>query len=426
MQVAGRVALSQDELSQIEMPAALAERGAFADILERLLATPLLQHTSVGYRFVHRLIGERLVAEELQTIGPVEEALNVVAPQATEVIRGLNRAWAVPTVLAAVDSRDWRTRLAARDELAGALATPTGASREERVNAGQLIWRTYASWEIWLFNPHEFDLLEAGDVLVRLIGVGDLPELVDEIVAAVDDGSPYRRGNAIQLIGRAHLGDRIGDERLAEFITGDENTVVRRMAVGAAMHLRRRDLLPVIVDRLAEATDSVEKQDLALAASELASDDELPAIALRHAGDTDMIHLRLAARDRLSTADRLSVLRAQAEREAQPIQSERSQFVELLQKTDLDTLDEGAVGKIAFIAIVWRIYDPHVFDAIRRHPQAGMWGLLEAVLSDDTIVYEHDLVGFAECLDVDLLREAGVADHVIGWIEQRQSQGSAL
>jgi hypothetical protein len=55
-----------------------------------------------------------------------------------------------------------------------------------------------------------------------------------------------------------------------------------------------------------------------------------------------------------------------------------------------------------------------------------MWGLLEAVLSDDTIVYEHDLVGFAECLDVDLLREAGVADHVIGWIEQRQSQGSAL
>jgi hypothetical protein len=426
LQLAGRLGISDEELATIPLPDELAARGTSKELVEELLAKPILRRTAEGYRFAHRLIGERLVADELVEIGPSPGALEVVAPVVTESIHGLNQVWAVPAILAAVQSPAWREALAARDPLAAALSTPPLAPREERLAAGRRIWQTYIDWQIWLFSGREFDLLEPGAVLTQLLNSGDLPELVDEVVGALHDDSAYTRGNALQLVGRLGLQDRISDDELGRMLTDDENGVVRRFAATAAARLSRHDLLPKIAERLGAATDSVERQDLCYAAADLATDDELRELGVRYAeGGIDTMYLATASERRLDPKSRLEVIRAHAERDAQPIPSDRQKLIELLARFPAEDIAAEDVERAGFIAAAWHLAEPEVIGFLAHHPEDALRGFQAAISSETTYAYEHELAAFSECFDPDLLRAAGVTDQVVGWVDERRRQTEA-
>jgi len=416
MQLAGRTSFAALELGSIPMPAALGDYGTSDEIAERLVATPLLHQPSPGsYSFIHRLIGEWLVAEVLIAIGPTEAALNVAAPIVSERIGGLREDWGVPVSLAASRDKAWRDALADRDDLASARTVPATASAEERLAAGQLIWRRYAEWEIWLFNADHPDFMDAGQAIVRYLHVGDADRLLDEIVAGLSSSSPFIRGNALQILGRAEV-QVISDDHLARLITEDPNTVVRRDAAVAAARLGRSSLWPTIVERLDSVIDEVEAQDLTTAAEELASDAQLLELALSVAGKKHAWVLEHRLEDRLDARDLLRIYRQRAAREDRPMTTAYERLRRVVGQ--LDPSDDEIASWVGFIAAAWRVSEDEIFAVLRDNPRAAAVGMYEATSSG--AAYDFDVLVFSDLLDAESIRAAGFSDQTVSWFENRQ------
>jgi hypothetical protein len=416
MQLGGRASLDGQEVAAIPMPLALRDYGTSDEIAERLAATPLLQQRRRGeYAFIHRLIGECLVAEELLMIGPAVAALDVVAPVVSSRIGGLREDWAVPVSLAASRDLAWRMALAERDDLASARAVPATAPPAERRAAGELIWRRYAEWEIWLFNVDQPDFMDAGQAIVRFLQAGDADDLAAEILDGLASQSPFIRGNALQTIGRAGLGS-ITDAELDGYITGDPNTVVRRAAAVAAARLGRTSLWPTIVGRLDVVTDEVEAQDLTLAAEELATDEQLFELAVKVAGQRHAFVLEHRLESRLKDHQLLLIYRERAAREERPLTRAYDQLRRVVES--LGVSDDQTAETVGFIAVAWSVHDESVLAVLRANPRAAAQGMHEATISG--AAYDYEVLSFSEVIDAASIQAAGFEQHVVQWFEQRQ------
>ncbi|TMC47745.1 MAG: hypothetical protein E6J20_19320, partial [Chloroflexi bacterium] len=379
MQVAGRTSITLQELESVPLPESLARIGTAPEIVERLLATPLLvSHARDQFAFVHRLLAEGLVAEALLRLGPSEQLLTVVAPTVSDAISGLRLDWAVPVTLAAAQDERWRTAVGGRDSLAAAKATPSTGSEDARAQAAAEIWNTYAEWELWLFNPEGYDLLEPGETLVRLLRSGGLTEFEQSVVAGLDSSSPFIRVNALQVIGRAELNDLVSDARLASFIERDDNTVVRRYAAITAARLGRTALYDLITQRLLQTTEEVERQDLAHAARDLGTKQQLFDLAL-DMNPRDRLAALIVEQGLASTLppkDRLRLLRSQAEHDTTPLTSDRERFNALVREIEAD--DETATA-VAYVALAWTIRDDSLDALLAAYPRGAAVGLKQAV-----------------------------------------------
>jgi HEAT repeat protein len=411
MHLAGRASITLDELQGIELSAELKQMGTTREVAETLLGTPLLEGRQPGeYAFVHRLVGEGLVAEELLRIGPVVQVMTVVAPTVSDAISGLRVDWGVPVTLAAAQDADWRAALAGNDPLAAAVATPSSADLDERAEAALLIWRTFSEWETWLFWSEGVDLLEPGEALVRLLGNRDLREMEEALIQGLDSESPFVRVNALQVIGRAEIGDLVSNERLAEFIEHDENVVVRRYAANTAGRLKRPELYGLIASRLEEATDEVERQDLAHAAGRLGTKDQLLLLALMLKSRDRMAAfiVEQALSSELTPEEALTLARAQAEHDLMPLPSDRERLLALAREVEPT---DAAAENIAYIALAWTMRDDQINDLLRTHPHGALAGLKRAV--EAGAAYEYQTLEFVDLFPIDAWRAAGFsADHL--------------
>ena len=332
MHLAGRTSLSAEELRRVPLPLEIEEViGSTAAVAETLVARLLLRERVGEYSFGHRILGEALAAEALDRVRPEVELLDAIAPIVAAGVSGVRRDWAVPMTFLMGRNDEWRTAIAGRDPLAAARSVPITAPARERRAAAGTIWERYVQLGIWMWDFGVRDLLNDAAALGRLLAAGEADDLIAEIKGRIDDDSPEVQGNAIRALGFAHA-DGLAED-LGRVLGDDErSSVVRRHAAVGARQIGAHELLPLVVQRALTA-GSVEAQDCAICALELAGEDEFVTVAIDLAGNR---YARMIAEPRLrrhaSGADMMRFLRAYAEHDTQPYDLETSLLEEAVSR----------------------------------------------------------------------------------------------
>ena len=411
MHLAGRTSLRLDELAELPLPGPVEELiGSTEEVADTLISRLLLLERGGEYSFTHRIVGEALVAEALNEMAPESEVLDAVVPASAEGISSVRRDWAVPMTFLMGRNEAWRTAVAERDALAAARSVPASALAEERGEAARTIWETYLQLGIWMWKFETPELLNDAAALARLLAAGDQEEMVGTIRQAVEDESPEVQGNAIRVLSFA---DPDGfAEDLARVLNDDgRKSVVRRHAAIAARQINAHELLPLIVHRAAVAGDSVEGQDFAISAFDMARDSEIVDTAIQLAGSR---YARMMAEPRLrklaSGAEQVRFLRAYAEHAQEPYGLETSLLEEALSKVNSDA-EASTIRDAAFVATMWDVQGEAVRDLIERDRGAALEGLLQAIEREGMRMFS--LEPYLDLFSLDALEAAGVPEAVL-------------
>jgi energy-coupling factor transporter ATP-binding protein EcfA2 len=119
------LALSERTVAPLDDAYALRLPGerTTADVLvDKLVHRSLLSYGGGGVAWVHRLVGEGLIAEALNELGNEdrEAVLAVISPRESALVRGTRDFWRQPLDYICGRDADWRSALRNRDELAAA------------------------------------------------------------------------------------------------------------------------------------------------------------------------------------------------------------------------------------------------------------------------------------------------------------------
>jgi hypothetical protein len=252
-------------IEQLRNLAAEMDLGDADRVVDLLASRSLLLEASGRYSFQHRLFGEALVAEFLLGDEP-ERWLDVLAPEVAG--RGaLREEWRGVADLLLPRSQRWREAIAARDPRAAARGTPVDASREEREAAARQLWARAQELDVWIDPGGPPSSRSDGEVVADLIRSGDLPGVEEEIRAALEADTRFRRGNAVDVMAAAELEGL--EEELRRILRDDPDPVVRRSAAVAARRRGLEGLRDVLEQRAIEATETSEAEDLAVAILQL-------------------------------------------------------------------------------------------------------------------------------------------------------------
>jgi hypothetical protein len=407
MLLAGRIDVSLGEIAA-SLTDELSEYGDAESVAERLVTAPLLR--AVGpqrYAFVHRILGEALAAEALRDLTPdASRLLDVAAPVVSDRLKGLRSDWLVPLTLVASASEAWRKALADRDPLAAARAVPPDAPLEERQASARLIWAQYAEWRVWIHDYDRISIVEDETVLARLLATEGLEDLRDEIRTAMTSDVREVVGNAIMVL--ANLGDRTVEPILRAVLESNPDYVLRRMAAIAARDLDLDGLLYLIAHRALHPEDTTEAQDMTYAVIDLADPEELALFALKAArkGAEASSTLSYALRGRVDRRTEFDVLRARAERRAEPFSRERNRLQEIL--PSLDLTDPAVAEAVVFVAGAWSVDVEETRVVIRDHAVSAARALVELERTGAAYAFELDWI--LEEIDIRDLERAGVPE----------------
>jgi energy-coupling factor transporter ATP-binding protein EcfA2 len=332
MHLAGRTSLGLEEIEQVPMPTDTATMiGSAKDVADQLVVRFLLQEQGGSYRFAHRIIGEALAAEALDSLPPEGTILDAVVPERDEEVRGVRRDWLVPLTFLLGRNANWRHEVASRDPLAAARSVPATAPHGERESAARAIWGTYCEHKVWIWDYDVPELVEDAEALGRLLQTDALEGTVEQIRQGIDDASPQIQGNALRVLSRVKPEGFVDDLRR---VLEDDNrkAVVRRQAAIAARDTGADELLPLIIHRAANPADTAEAQDCSLCAFELAGAERLVETAVELVQSDEARSMALARLERKATNEQLvRFLRVAAETESDPAGSEKELFHQTLE-----------------------------------------------------------------------------------------------
>lgn len=411
MQLAERAELSVEELAQVGMPEGLAATDSALDVADALVGARLfLPRGDGGYRFIHRIVGEALVAEALSARGPITELMEVVVPQ-VEDVGGVRADWLVPVTLAATRDERWRIAIQDRDPIAAARTVPDQAPLEERIAAARHIWETYCERRIWIWDYRTPSLVEDADVLARLLRTDGLDAVRAEILAIAGGQEREIRGNAFRVL--SLTGDReLTGHLRAVLENSNEEPVMRRVAARAAVTLGLHELYYMIAHRALYATEDVEGQDMTYYALDLARPEELSIFAIRLAAApsrTAYIALSRVEQD-LTPRDQLRFLHAWASGGEHELDSTKDRARELIGRLEHDP---EAARELGFVAAAWHLVDDHVREYLLRFPQEGIIGMVDA--ANKGIAYDYELLDFLSWFSLDEWEAGGAPELVIDW-----------
>jgi hypothetical protein len=338
MGLSGRTTLAPAELAEIPVPIEVERQiGSSEAIADALVARLLLHNRNGEHGFTHRIIGEALAAEALAEHEPEGELLDAVVPKHNDAIHAVRSDWRVPMAFLLARDARWRDVVKFRDELAAARCTPSSAESVERLNAAQVIWRTYCDFKVWIWEYGAPEILNSAESIGRLLRTDGMDEITAEVRAGIDDESPQVQGNAIRVLSLVNPDGLASDlQRVLE--EDHREPVVRREAAIAAREIGAVELLPTIVARAATTSDDSEAQDLSSCAMELAPVDELVNTAIQLAPNRRSRTLATSyLQGRVSAEEIVRYLRAHAEAEPEGFGRE----AELLEDVVREVLDNG-------------------------------------------------------------------------------------
>ena len=416
-----RTSASLDELEGVQLPGP-SLIGDISELCNALVFRTMLAEEGGRYSFVHRIIGEALAAEALAELGPsTPYLLDALVPELTSDLRGARADWLVPLTFVGLRSDEWRNAVRLRDPLAAARMIPTEASASERTEAANLIWNSYLSWRVWMFEYNDPDLVNDSDALVRLIRGGGLTDVVERIRDGLEDESPQVRVNALRVL--AALEDQWLIPRLRE-VLADQNGVVRRQGAVVAERLKRHDLVPDLLQRLLDSSDEVEDQDVGHALAALARDDELISLAAAILDERPSAHwplwfLEQEITRRLETTQQLAFFRTLATRGRDSdlylrltVRNPLAQLLDNLRGSP----DAVALEEVGYIAAVWELATPSLFNLLSDHPAQVLRGMLHAVAEGDADSFA--LARYIGAVPLEVLREVGAPSDLIEWKER--------
>jgi hypothetical protein len=371
MQLTGRPELEIDQAAAVPLPAGV-DLGPTEDVIARLTDRSLLEHHDNGVRFVHRLLADALVAERLIALGPGSPCLlDLIVPNVSGE-SGLRDEWLPSMTFAGAADEQWRAALAERDPLAAARIVPMTADIEERRAAALTLWRHYVNRDVWLSSRASHQaLLNDGEAIGRLLTPGDLPDVVDEVLAGVHSPSPRTRSNVMEVLAKAQF-----DPELLTIVrvtlSGDGEEVARRQAAALARDRGLKKVFPLVRQRALDA-EQLEAQVMVSVGAELASDEELLDFALdvENSGASRHWTAEDAVRRRLGPGKALRVLRARYERSEEASLFGRRTLRELIAELPED---EESVEDLGFIAALGGEMSA-VAHVLRMHPTAALKGL---------------------------------------------------
>jgi len=393
------------------MPERLTPAGTALDVADALVGARLfLPRGDGGYSFIHRIVGEALVAEAMSAHGPTAELIEVVVPQ-LEDIGGVRADWLVPVTLAAMRDVRWRVVLHERDPLAAARTVPDQAPLEERIAAARHIWETYCERRVWIWDYRTPSLVEDADVLARLMRTDGLDAVRAEILAVAGGEGREIRGNAfrvLSLIG-AHA---IAGHLRAVLEDSNEEPVMRRIAARAAVTLGLDELYYLIAHRALYATDDAEGQDMTYYALDLVRPEELSVLAIRLAiAPSRTAYIALARVEQsLMPRDQLRFLHAWAIGGERELDSTKDHARELVSQLEADA---GTARELGLIAAAWRLVDDGVREHLARFPREAVAGMAEA--ASRGITYDYELLGFLGWFSLEDWEAGGAPQLVMDW-----------
>jgi hypothetical protein len=414
MQLSERTELTVGELSDVPISAGLQAAGSSADIADVLVQAKIFApRADGGYSFIHRIVGEALVAEALLARGPIAELVDVIMPSVEEVT-GVRADWLVPTTLAGVRSEDWRAAIHDHDPLAAARSVPDDAPLEERLEAARLIWDTYCERHIWIWDYRTPSLVEDADVLARLLRTEGLADLREQLLVAARESEGEIRGNAFRVLSLLGVA-QIADSLRAVLDDDGAEPVMRRVAARAAVTLKLDELHELIVQRALTATDDPEAQDMTFYALDLASAAEFPELAVRLGGARAGYLIAGRVERELSPRDQLRYMAASASNGERELSSSKEQVLRIVEM--LDPAPDAAYD-LGFIAAAWRLAQEPVRNYLVQFPQEATAGLVAAARS--AAAYDYELLDFLDWFSTDYWRQADAPELVVQWKEREQ------
>jgi hypothetical protein len=383
MLLAGRATLTAHEIGQIPLPDSItADHAAVCETLVlRLMLRPSDTVGELG--FTHRFFAAALAAEALDELGPTPELLDALVPHFSALISGVRRDALVPLTLLMQRNATWRAAVADRDVIAAGRTTPTSAPQSERQAAARALWDRYATWGVWMWDHDLPEIAEDARALGRLLSSGDIPELVDELRAAMLGTETDARGNAIAVLSFAGLTEIEPD--LHDILT-DEHAegVIRRQAALAAARLKLDDLLPLIVTIAATTTDDMVAQDCSLVAIRMAGADNVVQIArdLIQGGNRSSRSIALSHARELATPDEMIELLVDSSNEEDRHSRQADLLLDILDNLQQATAE--TVRRVALLAAVWQLDAHWLASLFDQHRDAAALGVGDA-LSEHTI-----------------------------------------
>lgn len=417
MLLAGRSTLSAEALSSIPLPASVeASTEEVCDILvQRLMLRPALSAGEIG--FTHRFFGACLAAEALEEHGPTSTLLAALAPDRSELIRGVRADAVVPLSLVMSRNAAWRAALRGRDPVAAARSVSSRTPADERAAAARTLWERYRHWRVWIWDHHRPEIAEDARSLGRMLADHAAPELVEEIRAAIHDPDPVMQGNALAVLAFAGFAD-IQDELVEILGDPDRDPVVRRQAALAADRLGLPELLPLIVARATGAVEDTETQDCSIVAMNLAPDAELIDIAMtlvssgRHSAQA----IALSHVQRRGTpSDVVALLAASARAGGDGYSSEKDTLRDAAEQ--ISEVDAKTIEDAAYLAALWSVHDEALLAMLAKDPAAKARGIASA-LQDG--VYAFQLGVLSADASHEAMTEARWPDEVIETVLARR------
>jgi hypothetical protein len=394
MLLAGRATLTQHEIEQIALPASVSANHT--EVCNTLVLRLLLRPSDVAGEigFTHRFFAAALAAEAVADLGPAPELLDAFVPSASELVSGVRRDALVPLTLLMERDAAWRHAVAQRDTVAAARTTPTSASHEEREAAARALWRRYVDWGVWMWDHDLPEIAEDARALGRLLAVGDLPELVDELKGAMRGSQLDALGNAIAVLSFAGLIEIEPD--LRDILTDEDAPgVIRRQATLAAARLDLDDLLPLIVELAATTPDDMEAQDCSLAAMRMVGAEGVVEVASRliHSRNNSARNIALSHARRMASPEQMVGLLVDTSAEDNLLRSRQADMLlDVLDNIEQATPD--TVRRVAYLAAIWEVPADDVAEFLGQEREAAAIGLGDAMARGNLYAWEiMDLLG---------------------------------
>ena len=159
---------------------------------------------------------------------------------------------------------------------------------------------------------------------------------------------------------------------------------------------------------------------MTLAVRDLATQHDLASFARRAASERSAATKMLGylIRGRLTASEELAVMRAWASQHGDPVSSERSRLVELLDSLPLD--DDAVAQDVLFVAGSWRVQSEELRALVRQKPEAAT----RAVVALDNLkaVFVFELAWILDLLNVAQLSDAGASEEMIQFKEMMEEQ----
>jgi len=400
------VALAAEEEERLGDPAMVADL---------LAGRSLLAMTSDGaWAFEHRLFAEALAGEYLLSDNPAAWT-DAVAPRAHGWSAVLDH-WSASLHMVCSRSGRWRAALSERDPRFAARSTPPEAPTEERAHAAHLLWHRAADLDVWI-DPirRDFETVTDGQIVAELMRPGDLNDLELEIREALHGPTRFGRGNAVDVLSMIPVTDI--SELLADVLTHDTDSVVRRSAASAAAQLDLNELVDVIIERAKFPDDESEAGDMASVALRLTAPERKleVAISLVEAGNRKVGGY--IALDNAPLSDRVAWLIVCSKRDRGMSFSLRGDLTNLLEEVT-DGADEDLAEAIGYAAAILESRDDRVAEYVRTHP-ASARGVVTALAEE--AVFEWQISALLEAVGEGALRQAGASEEVLADVAARRA-----